>query len=1361
MSFKKFTAALSTLAIVMTSVFTFGVVASAATTFTDASKIASWASASVSSLVDAGVIAGRSDGSFDPQGNLNRAEMAKIATLGAGLAIDTTGAPHFNDVAASDWFYSFVETLYNNGVVGGVNGGALDSNGLATYNPAGTLNRAEAAKILVDAFDLETAYAGTPANFPDVTKGAWFFDYVETAYAHGLLNGYSNGNFGPSDAVTREQVAVIAQASREEAGLVSGVTAGSKRRTGYTAGAASTVATDTTTPTTPTTSDGTLNVALSASTAAAQTFPKGASSTAVAAYNFTASSAGSVTISNLTIKRTGVGTDGDWTLYLYDGANRLTSGKTINSTSHEATFSGLSISVAAGTTKTITVKADTSTSSTGGDSYFEINSASSVTSNAAGVTGSFPVKSNKQEVNTSVTAGSITIAKNGSVTNPKVGEDDVVIAKFKLTTANEAGLVSQVALIVDGTISATDVQNARLYQGTTLLATAAAVNSKDLLVFNLATPYSIEKGDSRNFEVKADLNTGRGGDTLKVYLDEGTDLVATGGTYGFGMSVTYGDYDNVTSGGTDDSESTLQGGDITLSSSGPAAADVAVNAKDVVLMNFNITSVSEVTFKKFGLGLISDDADSASDAGGLLDGTTSNYTDIKIINKDTGAIVMGPIDANVMKDASAGTTAITATTDGDGYYTFSDEFTMTAGQSLNLSVTADIANNTGADFIDDAVYAQIDISDSTLEIKDVNNKAITNSASVVPTSDINGKSMSIKSASLTVTKSSTPVSDTAVKGSQDVNLLGVTLAAGASSDSKITEMLFRVRADDDTTFLADQLSANDYVSNLELWIDGVKVAGPEGLTLVGASATGYYKATFDNMSYVVPAGSTVQAILKGDLSTNVSATTYIGASIDPNDDITAEDEDGNTITAGGTSELNGAATQLPLLTVSTGGSLTVAVDPDTAKENIVVAGTSDVAMSKFKFTSTDEAFVIKKLSINNLQAGITSGDLGEYDNNIVSVKLSYTNSAGATETKTGYLTAGTANFSGMDMYVAKDSDALLTVTATLNTIAAGATAAELVALNVAFNDFEAVASGSGETYKVSKLDNDVSATSDLDLGAYTWTTTGTTTSSTSVSVAGSSQTLTLASGVYLPVGTLLMTGTDTTFTAATDELFVVTSTLEGTSATVTVVDDGGAVAGTPGTLAGTETVYYALPGTGVLTATNKMAVYETKPTITLATTSPSGSRTTAASDGIFKFTIAADAMEKVIINTITVDLSSDASMDSTQDAITAYLKEGGSTVASVTVTTTTASAATMTFTPTTALEIAKGTSKTFTVELDTTTLMTNQAGVDDLLTPSIDLGSSTDGSVSAGDVSWNDTNATVTWFGQVENSTLNGNTLKY
>ncbi|MFH0776146.1 MAG: S-layer homology domain-containing protein [Patescibacteria group bacterium] len=1529
-SFRKFTAALAALAVTMTSVFTFSV-AVAATTFTDASKIASWASSAITTLADDGVLSGRPDGSFDPQGQLNRAEMAKIAVKAAGLTEDTTGAPHFNDVKAADWFYAFVETLYNNGVVGGINGGALDANGLATFNPSGTLNRAEGSKILVDAFELETAYAGTPPNFPDVASSAWYYDYVETSYAHGILNGYDNGNFGPSDPITREQVAVIAQNSRLEAAD------GSKRRTNYTAGAASSVEPTTTPGTTPT-SDGTLTVSKSASSPADQTFPGGAAATAVAAYDFTATS-DAVVVTNVVVKRTGVGTDSGWTLYLYDGNNRLTSGKTINSTSHEATFTGLNVSVAAGTTKTLTLKADTGSGS--GESYFEIEAAAKVTSNAKSVGGSFPIVSNKQKIDSTVTAGTIQIEKTGSITNPKVGEKDVLIGKFKLTTAGEAGYVKQIALLVSGTISSSDVQNAKLYQGSTLLATAAATNSKDLLVFNLATPFFIEKGDSRNFDVKADLSTGRSADSLKVYLDEKTDLVATGGTYGFGMTVKSvstdtpaGSYDGTSCANSsgDCSYSALQGGDITISSSGPSATQVAVNGKDIPLLNFNITSVSPVTFKKFSIVLTTNDA--GNTAGGLLNAGVSNYTDIKIVNKDTGAVLMGPVDATSLTQ-TAGGSAITSLLDVTGYYVFQDEFTMAAGESLNLAITTDIANNTDTAFTNDTIHASIDINATYPEVKDVNNKSITNTTSLVPSSDIDGKDMTISSPSLTVALASNPApgASTYVKGAKDVCYAGFSIAAGDASNVKITS--FKVDGYIDGTgsagFTAGSSGASPNTVYVKDDIGALKLM--DGTTQVGASKSVQSDGTvtFDNLTYNIAAGETKLLKVCGDISSNAfrnTNTEYLAFSIPATTTyIVAEDKDGNSVDFSGSAN----TTQSTYVAVSQGGTLTIAVDADTPKEDIIVAGAADVAISKFKISATSEPFIVKKLAINNRQSGVAAGNLGDYDNNVAAIKITYKNSAGTTESKMAYLTNGTADFSGLDIAVPKDGDTTVAVSAALNTIttSGGATAGEFVDLNVALDNFEATAQGSGDTYYSNKLGT---ASPLLSIGTITYTdaTTQAGTATASV-VAGASKTLTTADlGISLPVGTLVRCGTApaTAYATGTDILLELTTAyISGATSLVGFVANAG-----DGTCAAADWISYSLPGTGYLTAAHQMAVYESKPTIALASSSPSGSRTAAASDGIFIFTVSADAAEKIQIraglaagasgygeeaaaptaltagpgsatrvsstptpvagtyavkildgaalasgdgftlsagsagllngytsvsgwlyindansndtlnstqisvctsttatvcdnaqalgtsttaytesawvfwNTtvpaatdasdlyfglklgaamtdatdyvafddirfynekLVVDFASDGSLSAasgtsyTANGLVAYLKEGGSTVATGYINQTSLSAASVTFIPTTAIEVAKGTSKTFTVETATTTLISDSPGTDDLLTPSITLGSSTDGTVSAGGFWWNETNATVKWLGQVSSTTLNGNTLKY
>lgn len=50
---------------------------------------------------------------------------------------------------------------------------------------------------------------GAVITFPDVDYDAYYGDSVNWANTNGIVNGYSNGNFGPNDPVTRAQLVTI------------------------------------------------------------------------------------------------------------------------------------------------------------------------------------------------------------------------------------------------------------------------------------------------------------------------------------------------------------------------------------------------------------------------------------------------------------------------------------------------------------------------------------------------------------------------------------------------------------------------------------------------------------------------------------------------------------------------------------------------------------------------------------------------------------------------------------------------------------------------------------------------------------------------------------------------------------------------------------------------------------------------------------------------------------------------------------------------------------------------------------------------------------------------------------------------
>ena len=101
----------------------------------------------------------------------------------------------------------WAETAINNLVTLGVLSGYPDG----SFKPERTITRAEFAVVLVNGFKIPSV----PGKVFDDTVGHWAQDAISTAYAAGIISGYNEGAFGPDDAVTREQMAVmIAKAAR-------------------------------------------------------------------------------------------------------------------------------------------------------------------------------------------------------------------------------------------------------------------------------------------------------------------------------------------------------------------------------------------------------------------------------------------------------------------------------------------------------------------------------------------------------------------------------------------------------------------------------------------------------------------------------------------------------------------------------------------------------------------------------------------------------------------------------------------------------------------------------------------------------------------------------------------------------------------------------------------------------------------------------------------------------------------------------------------------------------------------------------------------------------------------------------------
>ena len=107
---------------------------------------------------------------------------------------------HYSDVHPNQYFYRAVDWLTCRGIISGY----ADN----TFRPNNNATRAQIVKMVVlgEGWFL---YQPPQPTFSDVLTSDWFYSYVETGYKHGIITGYGDGTFRPSNNVTRGQLSKI------------------------------------------------------------------------------------------------------------------------------------------------------------------------------------------------------------------------------------------------------------------------------------------------------------------------------------------------------------------------------------------------------------------------------------------------------------------------------------------------------------------------------------------------------------------------------------------------------------------------------------------------------------------------------------------------------------------------------------------------------------------------------------------------------------------------------------------------------------------------------------------------------------------------------------------------------------------------------------------------------------------------------------------------------------------------------------------------------------------------------------------------------------------------------------------------
>ena len=144
-----------------------------------------WYGTAVSTLCNMGVITGYQDGTFGPQRNITRAELATILARFCDSSGNNTVLDRFTDISHC-WARKYINLAAENGLVYGYTDG--------TFRPDQNITRAETIvmvnRILGRSASADTVVKGYK-TFSDVPTGAWYYwDIVEASNGHSFsMNG--------------------------------------------------------------------------------------------------------------------------------------------------------------------------------------------------------------------------------------------------------------------------------------------------------------------------------------------------------------------------------------------------------------------------------------------------------------------------------------------------------------------------------------------------------------------------------------------------------------------------------------------------------------------------------------------------------------------------------------------------------------------------------------------------------------------------------------------------------------------------------------------------------------------------------------------------------------------------------------------------------------------------------------------------------------------------------------------------------------------------------------------------------------------------------------------------------------------
>lgn len=745
-----------------------------------------------------------------------------------------------------------------------------------------------------------------------------------------------------------------------------------------------------TTPGTPTTPTGP-GITVSANAQPANALaPQGASRVPFTTFTLTNNSGVVQTVSSITVQRTGLGVDANFggIVLLDQNGLQLGTSKTLNS-NHQASV-GDSFIINPGETKFLTIAGNIATGQTTGGQIVSLQIVA-INSSAA-VSGVLPINGASHTINTTLTLGSVSTSSSsfdpGADQSKSIGDTSVRVSALRFTAGSAEDLkLYNIRFRQVGTASASDIANVVVDVNGTKYPTVLDASGKYYTVV-FSGGLLITKGNSIDVYTQVDITgTNAASRTVRLDIDKVTDVYFVGQTYGYGVAAS----GTLTPWFTSHVTTINAGSATTISKANEVAAqNIAASVSNQVLGGF-VTD-----FKGESVSVTSLPITIATSSG-----ITGQITSISLVDAN-GVVVGGPVDG-----CTTGTGCTT---------TFTDTITFPTGRhvwTIKGKIPSDATNG-----------STVIVSTTPSNWSGVTGQTSGNTISLSSfSSAIAMNTMTVKSAALVVSLSTSPASQNIVGGGQSVLLANLQMDATASGeDVRISSVPVILTL---TTMTISELNTCQIYDGSTVLNTGSNVPS----LAASGSATTY---TFDN-TLTIAKGTVKTLGLKCNIASSVSANDSLVATISTS----AANWSSTGVTSGSSiTETFGNSTGGTLTIQS--GSLALTVDSSSPSYAVVAAGTSGTTQGIFKFRATNEAVNLQKIGMTlaNGTYGSSSGSSGNGSSNLVQVYVYDGATLVGTATFTGTATVATSTLN-TTVSLPKDTDKILTVKADLANIGVG------------------------------------------------------------------------------------------------------------------------------------------------------------------------------------------------------------------------------------------------------------------------------------------------------------------------------------